>query len=54
MKLEIGKRSRIVKCIVISHGELNVLETVQLVMLLVNTTKHYPYRFKLGIIVFTA
>ena len=45
MKLGIGKRGRIVICIVILNGELNVLKTVQLVMLLVNIMKNVSCKF---------
>ena len=51
MKLGIGKRGRIAIYIIILNGELNVLKTVQLPMLLANIIKHFPYRFKFGIII---
>ena len=47
MKLGTRKRGKIAKCIVTLIGEENVLKTVQLAMLLLNTTKHYSHRFKL-------
>ena len=40
MNLEIEKRGRIAICIIILNVELNVLKTVQLALLLVNTMKH--------------
>ena len=46
MKLGIGKRGRIVICIIILNGELNVLKTVQLAMLLVNIMKIFRVNFK--------
>ena len=43
MKLGIGKRGRIVICIIILNGELNVLKTVHLAMLLVNIMKNFKW-----------
>ena len=45
MKLRIEKRGRIVICIIILNGELNVLKTVQLVRLLVNIMKNFSCKF---------
>ena len=45
IKLGIGKRGRIVICIIILNGELNVLKIVQLAMLLVNTMKNFLCKF---------
>ena len=46
MKLGIRKRGRIVICIIILNGELNVLKIVQLAMLLVKIMKIFRVNFK--------